>query len=125
MSSFHPLQTMGPSPLCLPHEANRLDRYRHGLPALMVSCAYVGVSGSVIVHDRTGDVASAVLTNDHVERPLRRLPGGTFVGIPDFDGVVEVRCRDGSKDRSGYVTGGLHTSVRVVGSAPCRLVEDL
>ena len=91
----------------------------------VTGCAYVGVSGSVIVHDRTGDVTSAVLTNDDSERSLRRLPGGTFFGIPDFDGGVEVRCRNGSKAQGGYVTSGLHTSVTVVGSKPCRLVENI
>ena len=87
-------------------------------------CAYVGVSGTAIVRDDTGEAASAVITNDIVQRPLVRLPRGTFVGIPEFDGVVEVRCRDGSRAQAGYVTGGLHTRVRVVGSRPCRLTED-
>jgi hypothetical protein len=91
------------------------------------SCGYLFVSGSAIVHDRTGDVASAFITNDdaHLKRTLRRLPGGMFFGIPDFDGVIEVHCRDGSISKAGYVTGGLRTSVTVVGSSPCRLVENL
>ena len=89
------------------------------------SCAYVGLSGSAIVRDETGDVSNAVITNDSVQRALRRLPGGAFFGIPNFDGVIEAHCRDGSKARAGYVTTGLHTSVRVVASKPCRLVEDL
>lgn len=88
-----------------------------------VGCAYLTLSGSAIVHDETGEVASAVLRNDQWERTLHPLPGGTFFGIPDFDGVIEVRCRDGSKAQAGYVTSGLHTSVRVIGSTPCRLVE--
>jgi hypothetical protein len=91
----------------------------------ITSCAYVGVSGSVIVHDNTGQVLSAAVTNDGVRpQALRRFPGGLFFGFPTFDGVVEVRCLDGSKDQAGYVTGGLHTSVTVVGSSPCRLVEN-
>ena len=87
-------------------------------------CAYIAVSGSTIVHDDIGAVASAIITNDDVERPLWRLPGGTFFAFPAFDGVIEVRCKDGSKAQAGYVTAGLHTSVRVVGSGPCRVSEE-
>jgi hypothetical protein len=86
-------------------------------------CAYITVSGLAVVHDDTGEVASAVITNDHEERSLWRLPGGTFFGFPSFDGQIEVRCNDGSKARGGYVTAGLHTSVRVVGSTPCRVSQ--
>jgi hypothetical protein len=87
-------------------------------------CAYFTLSGSAVVHDDTGDVESAMLTSDVLERRLHRLPGGTFYGIPDFDGTIEVRCKDGSKAQAGYVTSGFHTTVRVVGSTPCRLVEE-
>jgi hypothetical protein len=86
---------------------------------------YVGLSGSAIVYDDTGKVVSVVVTNDRWERPLLRLPGGIFFGIPRFDGTIEVRCRNGSKTQIGYVTPGLHTSARAVGSAPCRAVEEV
>jgi len=90
----------------------------------VLSYACLGVSGSVIARDETGEAASAVLTNDRLERPLLHLSRSTFMGIPSFDGTIEVRCQDGSKAQAGYVTGGLHTRVRVVGSSPCRLSED-
>lgn len=105
-----------------------------GLPAWLgagaVAAAFAGalylqVAGSAIVHDDENAVVAAVVTNDIVQRRLVRLPGGLFYVIPGFDGIIEVRCRDGSRARAGYVTGGLHTSVTLVSASPCRLRENL
>ncbi len=88
-------------------------------------CVYVGTFGSAIVHDETGEVVGAVVTNDHREQALLRLPGRLFFAIPRMEGTIEVRCRNGAKARWGYVTGSVHTSIRVTGPIPCaRVVED-
>jgi hypothetical protein len=84
---------------------------------------YVDLFGSVIVHDETGEVASAVVTNDREEQALWRLPGGLFA-VPGMEGTVEVRCRNGARARWGYVTGYMHTSVRVTGTVPCGRMVD-
>ena len=83
-------------------------------------CAFE-IAGSVVVVDRTGEVVEAVATNDLVEQPLFRLPGGTFYAIPEVEGEVEIRCRDGRKHRWGYVTGHSHTRLEV--REACKLIE--
>ena len=88
-------------------------------------CLYVGLFGSAIVHDETGEVVSAVVTDDHREQALWRLPGGLFFAVPQVEGTIEVRCRNGATARWGYVAGYTHTSIRVTGPVPCaRVVED-
>ena len=83
---------------------------------------WLWVSGSVMVFDDTGDVVEAVATDDRSEQRLYRLPGGTFYAMPRVEGEIEVRCRDGSKHRAGYVTRHFHTWVRV--EVPCgKLIE--
>ena len=96
-----------------------------GLFALTaVGCGYVWWYGSATVHDDTGSVVAAVITNGRIEYPLYRLPGGTFFRVmPRFDGEIEVRCQSGSTDRGAYVSHHMHTSVRVIDDAPCRFVQ--
>jgi len=90
----------------------------------LARCLYVGLFGSAIVHDDTGEVVSAVITNALQEQALLRLPGGIFFAVPDMEGTIEIRCRDGSRQRWGYVTGSMQTRLRVEPGAGCgRLVE--
>ena len=101
---------------------------RWSLIAAVVLCLagslYVGIFGSAVVRDGTGEVVSAVITNDREEQVLLRLPGGVFFAVPGMEGVIEMRCRNGAKVRHGYVTGYMHTSVRVTGAVPCARVVD-
>jgi hypothetical protein len=90
----------------------------------LAGCLTVGILGSAVVHDETGEVVAAVITNDRQEQALLRLPGGHFFTVPAMEGVIEVRCRNGAKRQHGYVTGYMHTSVRVTGAVPCARVED-
>ncbi len=83
-------------------------------------CAFE-IAGSVVVVDRTGEVAEAVATNDLVEQRLFPLPGGIFYAIPEVEGGVEIRCRDGRKHRWGYVTVHAHTRLEV--HEACKLIE--
>ena len=83
------------------------------------------IAGSVVVVDKTGEVASAVATTGSYEQPLWHLPGGFFVGIPRLEGTIEVRCRDGTSRQMGYVTGHMHTWVKVVGDVPCAHVVEI
>ena len=85
---------------------------------------YISVVRLVIVHDETGEVVSAVVTNDRSEQALWRLPFGLFVAVPGMEGIVEVRCRNGARTRWGYVTSYMDTSVRVVGEVPCARMLD-
>jgi hypothetical protein len=96
-----------------------------GLFALAaVACGYVWFHGSVTVHDETGSVTAAVITDGEVEYPLYPLPGGTFFRVmPRFDGEIEVRCRNGSTDRGAYVSHHMHTAVRVIEDVPCGFVQ--
>jgi hypothetical protein len=78
------------------------------------------LAGSAVVVDETGGVTSAVVTDDSgTEQPLHRLWNGYFYAIPKMEGTIEVRCRNGARKQAGYVTGHVHTKIRVVGHKPC------
>lgn len=95
--------------------------------ALLIVAAYFWLAGSAVVVDETNGVQSAVVTNDGGnEQRLYRLWSGYFYAIPSVEGTIEIRCLNGVRKQLGYVTGNMHTRVRVVGQAPCeRIVEDI
>lgn len=85
---------------------------------------YLEFAGSAVVVDETDGVLSAAITDDRTEQPLIRLWSGYFYAVPQLEGTIEIRCRDGSRKRWGYVTGHMHTKIRVIGDRPCeRIVE--
>ena len=91
----------------------------------LAGCLWVAVFGSAVVHDEAGAVVAAVITNDREEQALLRLPGGLFFTVPEMEGTIEIRCADGTRQRWGYVTGHMHTRLRVEPGPGCgRLVED-
>jgi hypothetical protein len=96
-----------------------------GSAVLLLAFAYLWIAGSAVVVDETDGVESAfITTSDGREQPLHRLWTGYFYAIPRLEGTIEVRCHDGTRKSWGYVTGHMHTKIRVVGDAPCaRLVE--
>ena len=86
--------------------------------------AYLWMAGSVVVGDETGGVESAaVVTSGGREQQLSRLWNGYFYAIPQLEGAIRVRCYDGSTKESGYVTGHMHTKIRVIGDTPCARLE--
>lgn len=86
---------------------------------------FLQLAGSAVVSDETGGVASAAIVDGHGrEQPLRRLWSGHFYAIPDMEGEIEVRCRDGARKQAGYVTPHLHTRIRVVGPTRCAELVD-
>jgi len=87
---------------------------------------YLWLAGSAVVIDETGGVESTfVTTSDGREQPLYRVWSGVFYTIPRLEGTIEVRCANGSRARSGYVTRHWHTRIRVTGSTPCaRLLDE-
>ena len=86
---------------------------------------YIKLAGSAVVVDETDGVVSAVVTNGTSEQRLVQLWHGYFYAIPDLEGHIEVRCRDGSRMSWGYVTGNIDTKLRVVGNRPCeRIIEE-
>ena len=92
----------------------------------LIAWTYLGLVGSAVVVDETGGVLSAAVTDSDRsrEQALTRLWHGYFYAIPNMTGLIEIRCRDGSRQRWGYVTPNLHTKIRVVGNRPCeRIVE--
>lgn len=90
----------------------------------LAGLAWLYLAGSARVTDETGEVVTAAIVNGAGETRLWDLPFGNFYAIPDREGVIEVRCRDGSRAQAGYVTGSLHTSVTVTSARPCTLRED-
>lgn len=87
---------------------------------------YLWLAGSAVVIDETGGVESTfVTTSDGREQPLYRVWSGVFYTIPRLEGTIEVRCANGSRARSGYVTRHWHTRIRVTGRTPCaRLLDE-
>lgn len=79
--------------------------------------AVLWIEGSAIVLDRGGQVDSAVITNGAIHGPIEqrlyRLPFGIFYAIPRLEGMIEVRCRDGSRKQLVYVAGYVHVWRRI------------
>lgn len=107
------------------------DRLVNPIPWLLALIAvaavslYVWIAGSAVVSDETGGVDSAVvITGAGAEQPLRRLWSGYFYAIPDLEGSIEVRCRNGVRKQWGYVTPHMHTKIRVAGPTPCAELVD-
>lgn len=96
-----------------------------GAVTLAVTAAFFWISGAAIVIDETGGVETAFVTNSGgAEQRLRRIWNGYFFAIPRVEGTIEVRCTNGVRKQWGYVTGGLHTAVRIVGKRPCALLVE-
>ena len=96
-----------------------------GAVILMAAAAFFWIAGSAVVIDQTGGVETAVVTNDGGARQkLHRLWNGYFYAMPQLEGTIEVRCGNGLRKQAGYVTGGVHTTVRVVGKTPCERLID-
>lgn len=88
-----------------------------GGPAIF---ALSGLAGSAAVIDETRGVQSAVVINGYgKEQPLQRRWDGYFYAVPQIEGVIEVRCVNGIRKQWGYVTGGLDTTIKVVGRSAC------
>ncbi|HEX7752198.1 MAG TPA: hypothetical protein VF440_07315 [Novosphingobium sp.] len=78
------------------------------------------IMGSAVVFDRSRNAVSAVIVGgDGATQPLAQLPGHIFYAVPQIEGSIEVRCRDGSRKRSGYVTGHMHTWLHIEPGAGC------
>lgn len=96
-----------------------------GGSALFLALMYLWIAGSAVVVDETGGVESAVVTNGGGRyQPLYELWSGYFYTIPAMEGVIEVRCKGGVRKQFGYVTGSIHTKIRVTGGKPCEKVAD-
>lgn len=73
-----------------------------------------------MVVDETGGVKSAfVVTGDGRTQQLAQLWSGYFYAVPQLEGTIQVRCQDGSVKERGYVTGHMHTKIKVVGETSC------
>ena len=106
---------------------NRPSRARRWLVGALVSmalfAAWLWSAGSVVVDDDTDQVTAAVITDGgHPPRKQRlyRLWKGHFYGIPRYEGVVELHCRNGAQKQWGYVSSHSRTKVRVTGEPSCR-----
>ena len=90
-----------------------------GTTALPLGGVYLWFAGSAVVIDETGYVESAVVTDGRSEQPLRRLSNGYFFAVPEIEGTIEVRCRNGARKKMGYVTPRMDTKIKVYGTMPC------
>lgn len=95
------------------------------IAALLGVWAWLFVSGTILVVDRSGYLARAEVVTGYGSRGLRRLPGGIWVGLPDGDGTVQLVCRDGTATEHEYVTIASHVWLRVVASGRRGRVETI
>lgn len=96
-----------------------------GIAVLCCGLVFLAVAGSAVVVDETDGVESAfIVTGDGREQRLYRLWPGYFYAIPQLEGSIEVRCRDGTRKEWGYVTGNMHTKIWVVGDTPCAQIVE-
>jgi hypothetical protein len=86
---------------------------------------YLWPLGSIVVVDQTSGVTSAVIMNSAgAEQRLHKLWPGYFYAVPQIEGAVELRCHNGMRKLSGYVTPHMHTAIQVSGRTPCAKSED-
>jgi FlaG/FlaF family flagellin (archaellin) len=87
---------------------------------ILSAWAYVWLAGSVIVVDETQGVQTVVLTtNGGPDQNLYKIWSGFFFAIPQHDGAIEVRCRNGILKTWDYFSANMHTTLKVVGATPC------
>ena len=92
----------------------------------VLGTAYLWIAGSAVVVDETGEVESAfVVTSDGREQKLAQLWSGFFYAIPQIEGTIRVRCHDGSTTEGGYVTGHMHTKIRMAADKPSARPEEV
>jgi hypothetical protein len=93
--------------------------------ALLGIWAWLFVTGTIIVADSNGSLARAEVVTWLGARPLTRLPGGLWVGLPSGDGTVRLVCRDGVAREHGYVTVATHLWLKVGRGEGCPAIEAL
>lgn len=77
------------------------------LAAFVLYCV-TAIRGTVVVWGGP-DVVSAELTNNVKDKALTRIPGGVIVGLPELEGTIRMRCKNGMVVQGGYVTRSLHS----------------
>jgi hypothetical protein len=94
------------------------------ITAVVAFIVYVAFqfAGSVVVLDPERQVASArIIAGNDRTQPLHRLPFNVFYAQPRLEGEVEIRCRNDTTSRVGYVTPHLHVRFEVKPDFPCQL----
>jgi hypothetical protein len=95
-----------------------------GAVIALLGGAYISLAGSAVVVDETDGVESAFIVNGEQEQPLHELWSGYFYAIPEMEGSIEVRCRDGTRKSWGYVGAHIHEKLWVIGETPCAQVVE-
>jgi hypothetical protein len=90
-----------------------------GTTALAGTALALAITGSVILLDIHGDVASATLVDGWGHRQQLASLGVGYVGVPKVEGTVEITCVSGNIFRSGYVTPGAPMWQRMAGKGNC------
>lgn len=73
---------------------------------LIASVVTLLFTGSVVLFDLHDKVASAHLVDGWGHRQDLATVGFAYVAVPHLEGTVEIKCKDGTTVRSGYVTPG-------------------
>lgn len=94
----------------------------------LLAYATFWIMGSAVVIDRSGQITSAMVTTGGDKprvQPMYALPFGAFYTVPRLEGTITVRCRDGSQAQWGYVTGRMHTWLRLEAGQACGMIKEV
>jgi hypothetical protein len=88
-----------------------MNAFRAALAVLVISVllAFVYLRGTVIARDGHGRITEAFVDTGGGHQTLTALPGQLWIGFPQSEGSLSVRCQDGSTEEGDYVTITMHT----------------
>jgi hypothetical protein len=91
--------------------------------APVVAAVTLVFTGSVLLLDPHGQIASAQLSDGAGRKqPLLNL-GYLRVEVPDIEGGVQITCKNGSVILRGYVSPGVQTWLEMHGTSGCATRE--
>jgi len=76
-------------------------------------------TGSIVLLDPHHEVESAQAVSSLGQRQDLASVGIAYVGVPELEGTIEIRCANGRVIRTGYVTPGVPMWLRLGEHGEC------
>lgn len=64
-------------------------------------------------------VSATIVASDGASQPLHRMPGHIFAAVPNIEGEIATRCRDGSASKGDYVTPHQNVWIKIKSDGGC------
>jgi hypothetical protein len=91
-----------------------------GAVGILLAAGLCSFMGSVVLVDRSGQIVSAtIVASDGISQPLHRMPAHIFAAVPNIEGEIAIRCRDGSARRGDYVTPHQNVWITIKSDGGC------